>query len=321
MQVEEKLFPWFANTWQQLSAIGKNKQISLLFTGPSGIGKKILAEQYAKFILCKQNFHHSCGQCRSCILFNAGNHPDFYCLQPEDKGHIIKIDQVRELTDHLSQTSVLGDYQVVIIFESERMNRAAANAFLKTLEEPRGKVCILLTSDQPSFLPATIRSRCMKINLALPKQALSLQWLSAECELAENYLSFADNLPLKARAYAITDYRSKRNAVLQSLVAIENKNLLPMEVASRHFNEAESCVEILFSLIQDLIRIKVASQAGLIHYDQLELLSKLSAKFSAKALFQFLDVLINSSRILKGQTKINSQLLMEEIFISFNNLR
>lgn len=132
-----------------------------LLSGIAGLGKTEFAKQFAQFLLCDTN--NNCGNCRSCKQMQANTHPDFIFIAPEEKNHSIKIDQIRELGEKLSRTAHHSGYQVVVISPADAMPVQAANALLKTLEEPTGKVIIFLVDNQKSILPATIMSRCQKI--------------------------------------------------------------------------------------------------------------------------------------------------------------
>lgn len=163
---------------------------SYLFCGESGIGKKTTAINFAKALNCKgpgtepQSGHladmfsgmpgdqglpdkggswpDACDTCDACLKITAGTHPDFFLISPEDRH--IKIEDIRVIEDALSFKPFEGRKKVVIIDDAETMNISAANAFLKTLEEPPEDCVILLISSRPGLLPATVRSRCSRIN-------------------------------------------------------------------------------------------------------------------------------------------------------------
>lgn len=168
-----QIYPWQQAQWQSVLQQLQADRLphALLLAGPSGLGKRSFANALAAHALCVK--HTACGQCRSCLLLNASNHPDLLELQPEAEGKAIKIEQVRELVTELGQTAQQGSYQVVVIEPAEAMNKAGANALLKTLEEPPGPVIFLLISHQPATIPATIRSRCQRLNFMVPDRAIS----------------------------------------------------------------------------------------------------------------------------------------------------
>jgi DNA polymerase-3 subunit delta' len=110
-------------------------------------------------------------------LFLAGTHPDYYALAPLEDSRLIRVDQIRELAAALALTAHGGGATVGTIAPADAMNSNAANALLKTLEEPRSGATLILSTAVPSRLPATVRSRCQRLTLKAPARAEALQWL------------------------------------------------------------------------------------------------------------------------------------------------
>lgn len=140
-------------------AIDKQKvSHSYLFIGTTGIGKKMLATEFAKEILCLKK-GEICNSCKSCIEFNSHNNPDFLCIQPE--GNSIKIEQIRELQKRIQEKPIISNKKVYIIDDAELMTKEAQNCLLKTLEEPPEFATIILIGANENAFLATIKSRCM----------------------------------------------------------------------------------------------------------------------------------------------------------------
>ena len=141
---------------------------SYLFAGESGIGKKLAAINLAKAINCLTASNRdaedidACDECPSCRKIDSGIHPDFLLVAPE--GGLIRIEEIRAIDDLLSLKAFEATYKVVVVDDADMMNQSAANAFLKTLEEPPENNLIILISSNPDRLPDTIRSRCSRIN-------------------------------------------------------------------------------------------------------------------------------------------------------------
>jgi len=186
--------PWLNDARRQFNqqlAAGRQPH-AVLLSGPAGLGKFQLAQEMAAALLCLQprpeiaadgETSLACGLCRSCQLFNSGAHPDYRYVSfiPKDKSEelrtVIIIDQIRELIGSMQLTNGLSPRKVALINPAEAMNRNAANALLKTLEEPAGEVVLLLVSHDASRLSATIRSRCQVTSLRPPTQADALEWI------------------------------------------------------------------------------------------------------------------------------------------------
>lgn len=156
-----------------LSTAKKNNVLhSYLFVGDEGIGKSLFAKEFAKMILCNAEENKACGNCKSCIEFNAESHPDFTIIEPEE-GKTIKIEQVRYLQQKIAEKPVTSLKKVYIIENCETMTREAANCLLKTLEEPPIYALLLLLTSNESKLLTTIKSRCMKLYfMPIPEQQI-----------------------------------------------------------------------------------------------------------------------------------------------------
>jgi len=187
---------------------------AFLLSGQPGTGKQGLAMEMAAALLCLENSLPACGSCRSCQLLVSGAHPDFRILSFElnKSGKLrteIVIDQVRQLISFLQLTTTISEKKVALVQPAEAMNRNAANALLKTLEEPPGDAVIILLSNDPSRLAVTIRSRCQKLQVRSPDTDTALAWLLEEGAYGEveaiSALKAAAGSPFRARDLLSTD--------------------------------------------------------------------------------------------------------------------
>lgn len=154
-----------------------------LFTGPPGVGRSTLARDLAAALLCEHEIaaHRPCGSCRACRLVAGEHHPDLHLVSSERVGASLKIEQIRELTHRLTLTPVEGRRQVAVLNRFEEATPSAANALLKTLEEPPPYVVLVILAQETDVLLPTIVSRCQRFPLrALPvvdvKRALVGCW-------------------------------------------------------------------------------------------------------------------------------------------------
>ena len=152
---------------------------ALLIHEAPGAGGDWLALWSAQLVLCTQRERAPCGVCLACQRVAAGQHPDVTTLRLIEDSQQIRIEQVRELSEELCLTSHQGSYKVGLVSPADALNRFAANALLKTLEEPPARTLLILVATQPSRLPPTILSRCQRIRVRAPARSEASAWLQA----------------------------------------------------------------------------------------------------------------------------------------------
>ena len=181
--------PWQQRVYSHLVSVLEAGRLGhgVLFAGAAGLGKRAVAERLAQRVLCREpRGEDPCGACKACQLFAAGTHPDYsrvsFILNKEEtklRTEII-IEQVRQLGERLALTPQYGGAQVAILDPADAINHAAANALLKTLEEPQPNRYLWLISAHPARLSATIRSRCQRVEFRLPPREEAMAWLVAQ---------------------------------------------------------------------------------------------------------------------------------------------
>lgn len=179
--------PWLHQTFNQVTMDILHGTLGhgLLLGIERGYGGEILAQLLAATALCQHPTPAgACGHCKSCQLFSAANHPDFYLVQAD--GNQIKVDQIRSLCTKLSATAQQGGRRVAVIQSCEKMNQAAANALLKTLEEPGRDTLLLLQTDTPNRLLATISSRCQRLSFVSPQIQELKKWFNEHYGIEED---------------------------------------------------------------------------------------------------------------------------------------
>lgn len=169
-----------------LSQFGRRLPATLLFQGPEGVGKKKAALLLAQQLLCERPAATGdpCLQCKSCLKIVHRVHPNLKLIVPDGTSH--KIETIRDLLRALVLKPFEDGCQVLILDEADKMTEAAANAFLKTLEEPPVDTLFILISSAPGRLPATILSRCQKVNFhPLPESLIKAKLMEAGCAAKE----------------------------------------------------------------------------------------------------------------------------------------
>ncbi|MBM3110970.1 DNA polymerase III subunit delta' [Pseudomonas sp. P66] len=317
-------YPWQQALWQQLAGRTQHAHAYLLH-GPQGIGKRALAERLMALLLCQRPAGlEACGQCKSCLLLAAGSHPDNYVLQPEEADKPIKVDQVRDLVSFVVQTAQLGGRKVVLIEPVEAMNINAANALLKSLEEPSGNTILLLVSHQPSRLLPTIKSRCVQQACPLPDATQSLAWLNTalpECDEQERLelLSLAAGSPLAAVSLQAQGVREQRALVVEGV-----KKLLKQQQSPSQLAEAWSSIPLLqlFDWFCDwsnlVLRYQLTEdEEGLGLNDMRKVVQYLAQKSGQSKVLDIQDWILAQRQKVMAKANLNRVLLLEALLASW----
>ena len=313
-------YQWQLQTWQRLRSLNSKGRLphALLFTGGSGIGKQHFAECFARYMLCSSPSEHACGNCKSCLLLQQGSHPDLMTVVPDEPGKPIKIDQIRRLSQKLSGSAQQGGYRVVVLNPAEEMNINAANALLKSLEEPGDRTLFLLVSHNPGRLMATVRSRCQSYPLALPEQQQAMEWLQQQqVDNPELLLRLSAGAPLRALGLHQQNGIDKRQLLLKGLSATASGRSSVVDVAVVWQKESPiQMLDWLQSLINDMIRYRsVESVDNLTNSDAESLILKASARIPGEKLFAFADRIQEYRLQVIAKTNPNRQLMFEDLLI------
>ena len=251
--------PWQQRMYAQVVATldaGRLGHAQLL-CGPAQLGKREVAMRLARRVLCETPAGiAACGQCRSCRLIEAGTHPDyrFVSFIPNREGTKLRteivIDQMRELSTQLSLTPQFGRAQVAIVDPADAINTAAANALLKTLEEPVPGRYLWLVSAHPARLPATIRSRCQRVEFRLPPIDEARAWLAAQGHKSadvDEALQAANGHPGLADDWLRKGGLELRRRVAADLQKLARGELTPQEAAQQWVGDDQADLRLRFA--------------------------------------------------------------------------
>ncbi|MCW8193512.1 DNA polymerase III subunit delta' [Proteobacteria bacterium 005FR1] len=316
------VLPWQCDQWadwQRLLEIGRLPH-AVLITGLPGLGKGRLARAFAQAVLCQDSSVRPCGRCKSCRLLAAETHPDLRILEPQEAGKGIKIQQVRELMDFLGGTAQQGGWKCAIIEPADAMNSHAANALLKSLEEPPGDTLIVLATATPGRLMATLRSRCRHVQVHPPTRSDALEWLQPRVgRQAEALLDYAHGAPCAALAANDEDRLLQREEVFGSLLALAQARLSTPEAA----RTIQACGDSE-ALDQFLTLVSRLSRAGLAAGPDCEELAgewkAVLGRIRPQHLFRYADKLLQAKSLLLSGANPNKQLLWEELLLDWQAL-
>lgn len=224
--------PWLEEPWRsvQRRLAGGRLPHALLLVGERGVGKRAFAEAAAVLLVCDRPHVNTaglpvaCGQCKQCDLVAGESHPDIRRYRPE-KSRMVKVDQVRALSAFAVASPQVARHKVAIIDRADQLNINAANALLKTLEEPLADVTLLLLQEHGRPVLPTIRSRCQSLILPLPSEGQAQHWLVSAVqaqpeaerpgpEVLAKALTMTGNAPLLALDYAMGDFIAQRDEAL-----------------------------------------------------------------------------------------------------------
>jgi len=299
-----------------------------LFTGAEGIGKRLMATALTRLIFCDNQ--SGCGTCNACRRLDHNNHPDLHILEPD--GTQIKIEQVRQLQQELSHPPSEAPLRVCIIDEAEKLNAAASNALLKTLEEPRENTLIILISAHYEQLLETIRSRCQRLPFArLPQNVIAQVLAEHNIDNSENTLTPGSNGIIAALSAGSLKkalgsdrdfYFEQRQKILKKLSALTPNSVIPMlELAEQLADNKEQLDNIIWALLsyyRDIfLIINKASPSLITNVDMEQQLHAHARRESALSIQHKLNSILHCQyQLLRN---VNKQLAMEVLLMRLTN--
>ncbi len=322
--IKAELYPWLEQQWSFFIEQHQQQRLphALILSGKQGLGKQALALTMAKYLLCASPAEQACENCRHCSLLKAGYHPDLWFIAPEEGSHVIKIEQIRKLTAGLQQTAAAAEYQVAIITPAENMNASAANALLKSLEEPQGNTVFILVANQPYKLPATILSRSQILSCTNHKETAAISWLQKnirEPKQVSFLYKVSQGAPLQALSFEEQGYLDQRNTLLKHLSSLDNATNDPVSIAESYIKQDNWLwVDIFQLVLNDLLkRSQQCEAAYLTNADMATQLDKYLEQHTLQGLL-IVQKKIDEFNPLRQQSA-NMQLLCADLFIAWTD--
>ncbi len=295
-----------------------------LFAGPQQIGKRTLAKSFAQAMLCTEA-NAPCGTCRSCQLVHRERHPDVYTIAPENDR--IKIDAIREMQHSVALSPVEGQRRVCIISRFDRATTSAANALLKTLEEPPPTVVLLLTADRLESLLPTIVSRCQVVMLRpLPRDRILSVLLDQGIEPEQARL--LSHLACGRVGWALNAARDERvleqrEQTLQSIAAIAQGSYVERfawaERLSRKPDLVPSVLETMTSWWRDVLLLAATSATPIANVDQRGELQDWAARYPLETATQALRTICDTAWKLERNANLRLALEVLALDLPGNN--
>ena len=327
------ILKWNRVAWNLTWTHGK-LPAALLLAGAAGVGKAEFALALAQAALCMERTasNEACGSCHACRLFVAGSHPDLRLLEAgvaeETTGEtataastgpqtrVIGVERVRDLRDFTEMSSHLGGRKVIVINPADRLHPSAANALLKTLEEPPSETMFVLVSARPAQLLPTLRSRCFRLDFRVPPAAEAHAWLRSQgVEDAETALAHAGGAPLAAAELARSGFWKRRQEIVRLL---SSPRTTAGELARAvDPEELGSFCTLLYKWCGDLLSL---SLGGRVRYnpDYAKSLSQLAVNFDVLKLQRFTKELTEVLRYLEHP--LNQRLVCEKMALGYTRV-
>ena len=321
------MYPWQSDNWLQASRYLNDKRLAhaLLLSGPAAIGKLEFCMSFIQRLNCTNPTldNQACGECKDCCLFSANTHPDVRLINTNEDGldknkvEQIKIDDIREINQFMTLSRQQGNYKIVCINYAETMNVNAANALLKTLEEPpQNSLLFLITHRADSLLP-TIKSRCQIWKFNLPKEAESIAWLNQQ-KADDNWkdlLKVAGNRPMLALELQQSGLGENRLEFYKDVHQLFHGKINITKVSAKHQNEQlERIVGWQQAWCADLVRCHYENEpVTLENPDIRRSLHSLVGRVDLHLLFRFMDKLIELRRF--SSAPLNKRLFIEDMLI------
>lgn len=314
-------YPWLTPYYKQTIAqhLAQRAHPAIIIHAHEGMGAESLVWGISRWLMCSHpQGNKTCGQCHGCQLMLAHNHPDWYHIAAEKGKHVIGIDAIREVCDKIWHSPQQGGARVVWIDLAQQLTEAAANALLKTLEEPPSNCWFLLTATQLASLPATLRSRCTLLTLTPPNEEQSTTWLTREntqpLTVHQAALRLSAGAPAAALALLNSPRWQARTRLAEAL--IEQIPKQPMQLLPHLMQEDVSQnIHWLMSYLLDALKLRQGVTQWLTNVDNLAASQHLSQWLSEDVLHEQLKQWRQCRYTIAQTPQVNHELLITDTLL------
>ncbi|MCO6524547.1 MAG: DNA polymerase III subunit delta' [Candidatus Schmidhempelia sp.] len=312
-----KYYPWLDKAYRQLVQpllIGRAHHAWLIHY-TTGSGERLLLQRFFGRLLCLMpKGGIACGHCHSCLLFNAGTHPDYYHIQTEKDKKQIGVEQIRKLTDKVYEHAQQGGTKVIWIEQATCLTEAAANALLKTLEEPPNDTYFILTENNPQQLMVTLRSRCSLFYLSPPSLDEGMAWLQHhKLNYTENQLATAlllnHNAPVAASELLTTENWQLREQFCEHLgIHLAQKRFWSL-LTILNTSQSKTKISWFCSLLLDAVKAKNRAGKYITNRDKVALI-RLIARFNIDQIYDWYRLWNQAKLQLQTISSLNQELIL-----------
>lgn len=320
LELQNIPYPWQTSHWHSMVGLVQQQTLphALLLTGPQGMGKRQFALALATLILCEQPGEKACGACSSCHLMQAQTHPDFFLIEPEAESSVIKIDQIRDLFQPLSQRALKGHYKVIVIHPAEGMNTAASNALLKQLEEPFPNTVFLVVSHHPARLLPTVLSRCQRLRFYTDFTPEVERWLALKLSTKPSlHLWNSYPAPFQLIEAVSQGWPEKRQQFFGKL--LEMKSHIAVVEEAETISQTV-LLSWMIQLVGDCIRLHCGQNAHFLDPRHLVILEQKVPALSLKNCYRVLQYYAQRQEDLSRQVNLSNSLWAFSLIIPWVSL-
>lgn len=314
--------PWLRENWQQIIRDQQQGKLAHAYCVPwqVDLGSNALVTEWIKLLLCTQPRQRACGVCKSCLLHKAGNHPDYYALG-SNEGRVISVEQIRELLAKLQHTPNQAGAKVVWLQDAEKLSVTAANALLKTLEEPTRDTYFIVTPERTERLLPTLRSRMQLVRLNAPTAAQIQDWLAQQLERVLSEVELRACQRFQQRPLALLEWAKSGDYPRDYVAELSTAVLANAPLPTPSKADWQEWLQATEQWLQELLRIRSGlAQTDLLlpekHAEHQQFLQ--NTNYNVTDLSSWLQLCYGIRQQTNEQSGLNGPLLLQELWMRWH---